>query len=193
MPKGGVIAAGVNKLYRRAGKFLRVFDAELGEAFIACTRREDDADDELTVGEAWENLCKTNPRVRRAVMKAIAGGAAGDLIMAHAPIGIALLMKPMVQKLIPFDRLIGSMGEPDEDTPEGEGDLPGGMTESDFDQMRGLAEQQAARMAARMGMNVSPEDLAAASAQAASQMPAAFRRQQPTASRSRAKRRAGAR
>lgn len=188
MPKGGVIAAGVNKLYRRAGKIVRVFDAEIGEAFIACTRRDpDDEADELTVGEAWENLCRTNPRVRRAVLKAIAGGAAGDLFMAHAPIAIAFFMKPLVQKLIPFERLIGSMAEPDEDTPEGEGDLPGGMTGADFESMKAMAEQQARQMAERMGMQVSDEDLAAASAQAAGQMPAAFRRQRPR-NQSRAKR-----
>jgi hypothetical protein len=188
MPKGGIIAAGVNKLYRRAGKILRVFDAEMGEAFIACTRPDPDGEDgELTVGEAWENLCKTNPRVRRAVLKAIAGGAAGDLIMAHAPIGIAFMMKPMVQKLIPFERLIASMGEPDGDTPDGDGDLPGGMNSADVASMQALAEQQARQMAERMGMTVTDEQLAAASAQAAGQMPAAFRRQQPR-SQSRANR-----
>jgi len=188
MPKGGVIAAGVNKLYRRAGKILRVFDADIGEAFIACTRREEGDDvDELTVGEAWENLCKTNPRVRRFVMKAIAGGAMGDLIMAHAPIGIAFAMKPLVQRLIPFERLIASVAEPDEDTPDGEGGLPGGMTEADVGDMQRLAEEQARRMAARMGVQVSDEELAEASAKAAGRVPPAFRRQQPSR-QSRAKR-----
>jgi hypothetical protein len=193
MPKGGVLAAGINKLYRRAGKVIRAFDPELGAAVIACTYRDagDDAD-ELTVGEGWENLCRTNPRVRRWWMRAIAGGAVGDLFMAHAPIGIAFMMKPMVRKLIPLDRLISSMAEPDDDTPEGEGELPGGMTEADFGAMQALAEQQARRMAAKMGMTVSDEDLAAASAQAAEKMPPAFRRQQPRG-QSRAQRRAGAR
>jgi hypothetical protein len=194
MPKGGVIAAGVNKLYRRAGKILRVFDPEMGAAFIACTYADtgDDAD-ELTVGEAWENLCKTNPRVRRVILKAIAGGAVGDLFMAHAPIGIAFMMKPLVQKLIPFERLISSVAEPDDDTPEGEGGLPGGMTEADFGDMQAMAEQQARRMAERMGMNVSPEDLAAASAAAAEKMPPAFRRQQPRGQTRQQRRKAGAR
>lgn len=195
MPKGGVIAAGVNKAYRRAGKILRAFDRDLGEAFIACTKREEGDDaDELTVGEGWENLCKVNPRVRRWVTRAIASGAVGDLIMAHAPIGIAFMMKPLVQKLLPFDRLIASMAEPDDDTPEGEGSADtGGMTADDFEQMRTLAEQQARRMAERMGMNVTAEDMAAASAQAAEKLPPAFRRQQAPRGQSRAKRRSGAR
>ena len=189
MPKGGVIAAGVNKAYRRAGKIVRAFDRELGEAIISCTRRElDDDADELTVGEGWEQLCRTNPRVRRAVLKAIAGGAIGDLVMAHAPIGIAFMMKPMVQRLIPLGRLVESMAEPDDDTPDGEGSADtGGMTPSDFEDMRRMAEQQAQKMAERMGMDVTPEQMAEASAQAAQQMPPAFRRQQPR-NQSRAKR-----
>ena len=179
MPKGGVIAAGVNKLYRRAGKLIRAADRDIGQAIIDCTRPDPEEPDELTVGEAWENLCKTNPRIRRFVLKAIAGGAVGDLLMAHAPIGIALVMKPWVQKLIPFGRIVESMAEPDEDTPEGEGGLPGGMTEADVGDMRDLAEQQARRMAARMGINVTAEELTKASAAAAARMPAGFVRQQP--------------
>ena len=181
MPRGGVIAAGVNKLYRRAGKILRAFDHDLGTALIACTRKDGEDDDELTVGEAWEALCKTNPRIRTFIMRAIAGGAWGDLIMAHAPLGVALMMKPMVQRLLPFERLVESMAEPDEDTPEGEGGLPGGMTAGDFDQMRDLAEKQAMKMAAKMGMTVSDEQLAEASAAATAkfgdQVPPAFRAQ----------------
>ena len=186
MPRGGVIAAGVNKLYRRAGKITRAMDPDIGAAIIACTRKDGDEPDELTVGEAWENLARANPRVRAFLLKAIAGGAWGDLVMAHAPLGLALMMKPAVQRLIPFGRLAESMAEPDEDTPAGEGGLPGGMTADDFGQMRDLAAQQARRMAERMGHPVSDEQLAEAVAQAG--VPPAFRRNQPR-QRSRAGRR----
>ena len=194
MPRGGIIAKGVNKLYRRAGRIVRAMDHDIGSAIIACTRTDpDDPDDDLTVGEAWEALAKTNPRIRRFLLKAVAGGAWGDLVMAHAPIGIAIAMKPAILRLIPFDRLIASMAEPDDDTPEGEGGLPGGMTESDFGEMRDLAQQQAAKMAARLGMTVSPEEMAEAAAAAQARfeggdIPAAFRRSQPR-TRSRAQRR----
>ena len=179
MPRGGVIAAGVNKLYRRAGKIVRAMDEDIGEAIIMCTRRDDLEDDELTVGEAWENLCKANPRIRAFIMRAIAGGAWGDLVMAHAPIGIALFMKPWVQRLLPFERLVASVAEPDEDTPEGEGGLPGGMTAADAGDIAGLAAEQARQMARRAGVHVSDEELAeaVAKAQAMKQVPAAFRRQ----------------
>ena len=46
-----------------------------------------------------------------------------------APIAMAVLMKPAVLKRIPFAAFIESMAEPDEDTPAGEGGLPGGMTD----------------------------------------------------------------
>jgi len=173
MPRGGVIAAGVNKLYRRGGKIIRAMDPDIGEAVISCTRK--DEDDELTVGEAWEALAKTNPRIRAFIMRAISGGAWGDLVMAHAPIGLALFLKPQVQRLLRLERLVESMAEPDEDTPEGEGGLPGGMTAEDFGQMRDLAAEQARRMAAKLGVPVSDEELAEAVAQAG--VPPAFRAQ----------------
>lgn len=188
MPRGGVIAAGVNKLYRRAGKIVRAMDPDIGEAIIMCTRRDDLEDDELTVGEAWENLCRTNPRIRAFIMNAIRGGAWSDLVMAHAPIGIALFMKPWVQRLIPFGRLVESVAEADEDTPEGGGGLPGGMTADDAGDVAALAAAQARQMARRAGVHVSDEELAdaVAKAQAMNGVPAAFRRQpqrQPRAAR----------
>jgi hypothetical protein len=187
MPRGGVIAAGIDKLYRRAGKILRAFDHDIGQALIECTRAENLDEGELTVGQAWEQVAKTNPRIRAFLLKAIAGGAWGDLIMAHAPLGIAIVMKPAVQRLIPFGRLVESMAEPDEDTPEGEGGLPGGMTAADFEELRNTAAEQARRVAARMGMDVSDEQLAEAAASVGG-VPPAFNRQQRRAAASRARR-----
>jgi hypothetical protein len=163
MPRGGVIADGVNRLYRRAGKVIRAMDADIGQAVIACTRAEDD--DDITVGEAWERLCKANPRIRRFVLQAIAGGAWGDLILAHAPIGMAIVMKPWIQRNF-LGRLVESVAEPDEDSPEGGGGLPGGMTAADAGEMQAMAEQQMRRMASKMGVRVTEADLAKARAAA---------------------------
>lgn len=185
MPRGGVLAAGINKLYRRAGKIIRAFDHDIGQAVIECTRADDLEEGELTVGEAWEQLAKANPRIRRFLMKAIAGGAWTDLVMAHAPIGIALMLKPSVQRFIPFGRLLESVAEPDEDAGEGEGGLPGGMTAADFEELKGQAAEQARRMAERMHLTVSDEELAEATASAG--MPG-FNRQQRRAAASRARR-----
>ena len=187
MPRGGIIAAGVDKLYRRAGKLLRALDHDIGQALIECTRADLLDEGELTVGQAWEQLAKTNPRIRAFLMRAIAGGAWGDLIMAHAPVGIALVMKPAVQRLIPWGRIVESMAEPDKDTPEGEGGLPGGMTAADFEELKTTASEQARRVAARMGVAVSDEQLAEAAASVGGAVPA-FNRQQRRAAESRARR-----
>ena len=189
MPRGGIIAAGVDKLYRRAGKLLRALDHDIGQALIECTRQDLLDEGELTVGQAWEQLAKTNPRIRAFLMRAIAGGAWGDLIMAHAPIGIAIVMKPAVQRLIPWGRIVESMAEPDEDTPEGEGGLPGGMTAADFEELKATASEQARRVAARMGVTVSDEELAEAAASVGAGMPTmTANRQQRRAAASRARR-----
>jgi hypothetical protein len=195
--RSGVIAAGVNKLYRRAGKIVRAMDADIGEAIIQSARNTADpgeADD--SVGAAWDELAKTNPRIRRFLLKAVAGGAWAQLVMAHAPIGMAIVMKPAILNLIPFSRLIESMAEPDEDTPAGDGGLPAGLTADDAQKMAALAQQQMQRM----GLSVPPE-VAEQMAQAAAAManggiqpsaPPGFTRQQPRRPANRAERRKAA-
>jgi hypothetical protein len=152
--KAGIITSGVNRLYRRAGKIVRAMDYDIGTAILESARNTaDPGEPDDSVGAAWDELCKTNPRVRKFVMKCLAGGAWGQLVMAHAPILMAIIMKPAILKHIPFRALIASMAEPDEDTAPGEGGLPGGMTEADVQQMADLAQQQMERM----GMAVPPE------------------------------------
>lgn len=150
MPKGGVIAAGVNKLYRRAGKFLRVADEDLGLAVIECTRPDPDDPDAPTVGQAWEALAKDNPRVRAWLLRMIRGGAWQDLLMAHAPIGVALLTKEWVHRLVPLHRAAEVLFEEDEDTE------PSDLRPADVADMQHVAEQQAQKIAKRMGINVPP-------------------------------------
>ena len=195
--EAGLIAAGVNKLYRRAGKLIRGLEngdpMGIGQAFIECTRIDPEvpADErELTVGEAWANLAKVNPRVRKFLLKVIAGGDVADLVMAHAPIGVALVMKPWVQRFLPPSRmmsLVESMGEEDEAEEEGTA-LPAGLTAEDIQQMQDLtgaqAEQIAMKMAKGMGVKLGASDLAEArrraeDAVAGGGVPAAYRRQQP--------------
>lgn len=186
--RAGVIAKGMNKLYARVGKIVRVGDREIGQAIIDATRKE--SDDDVTVGEAWEELAKTNPRIRKFLLKLIAGGAWGQLVMAHMPILLAVVMKPAVLRLIPFSRVIASLAEPDEDTPEGEGGLPGGMTVADAGQMAELARQQMAAM----GLQLDPETSAKMAEMAAGMLngagpPARQVRHQPRRPASRADRR----
>lgn len=203
MPKGGVIAAGVNKMYRRAGKIIRGFEhgdpAGIGQAFIECTKPdldEPEEERELTVGEAWENLARSNPRIRRFLLRIVETNDIAALVMAHAPIGIAFAMKPWVQKLVPFGDMVESLTEPDEDEPEGTS-MPGGLTREDIQQMADLTQDQADQlarkardMARRAGVHLSDGEIQDAVAKAAGMqegLPPGFRRQQPK-KRSRAQR-----
>lgn len=156
--RAGPIAAGMNKLYARTGKIVKVMDPAIGEAILSTTRKE--ADDDVTVGEAWEELAKTNPRIRAALLKLIQGGAWGQLIMAHAPIFLAIVMKDGIRKHIPFMKLIEAVLSDDESTGEASpvSAAMGGMTAEDAAQAmqfaQGLMDQMGFGMARGMMPNV---------------------------------------
>lgn len=191
MPKGGIIAKGVDRLYRRAGRILRIIDNEVGLAVIECTRPDPDDPDAPTAGQAWEALARDNPRVRSWLLGLLKGGTWQDLIMVHAPIGMALLTRDWVRRLIPgatFERAAEVLLEQDEDSG------PDDLTPADAEDMQRTAEAQAQRIASKMGVKVPANVAAAAMRQAeamaaAREAPEAFRRQQPARGNSRAKRR----
>lgn len=145
--RAGPIAKGMNKLYARAGKIVRVMDPAIGEAILSITRKE--TDDDVTVGEAWEDLAKTNPRIRAFLLKMIAGGAWGQLFMAHAPIFLAVIMKDGIKKHIPFLKLIEAMLSPDEDGgPSDISQALGGLTTEDAEQVMAMAQGLMGQMGA---------------------------------------------
>lgn len=129
--RAGPIAKAVNRLYLRAGKLLRVWDEEIGAAVISMTRKELDEQgqpdpEDVTVGEAWEEVARLNPRIRALLMKLISGGAWSQLFMVHAPLLLAVLMKESVARRLPLMRLLGAFldDSTDEVRPE---PAPGGM------------------------------------------------------------------
>ena len=134
----GVIQEGMNRLYRKTGKIVKAMDRDIGIAIIESTH--DDEDGTGSVGWAWDQLAKTNPRIRAFLLKTMQGGAWGALITAHAPIFMAIIMKDGIRKHIPFMRLLGAWAEPDEDSAPGEGGLPGGMTMADMQSMMTMAQ-----------------------------------------------------
>lgn len=146
--RAGPIAKGVNKAYRKAGRIVRLWDPELGEAIILCTRKDTDDEDASTVGEAWEELARTNPRIRAFLTRALSTGAWGTLVMAHAPIMLALLMKDSIRRHIPGMRLAEVfLTDDDQDDDAGGGGMPmpsnladmlGGITPADMAQMAGM-------------------------------------------------------
>lgn len=145
--RAGPIATGMNKLYLRAGKIVRIWDPAIGEAIIETTRKE--TPDDVTVGEAWEEVAKTNPRVRVFLLRLITGGSWSQLIYAHLPILLALFMKDAIRDKLPFGKLVEAfVPEPDvsRETMNGVGnptsisDLLAGMTEEDMQQVGGLMQ-----------------------------------------------------
>jgi hypothetical protein len=158
MPRVGVIAKGVNKLYVKAGKLIRVIDPQVGAAVIAITRK--DADDDVTVGEAWEELAKANPRIRAVLLRLITGGAWGQLLMCHLPILLAVLMRDGIRERIPFMDLAASfLGDEDEDPyaadddAADEPDLGGmlqGLTQEDLQRAMAFAQQMTGQVGVRL-------------------------------------------
>jgi hypothetical protein len=102
--RAGPIAKGMNRIYAKAGRLVKMANPMLGEALISMTRKE--SDDDETVGEAWEALAQVSPVWRARLLKLVTGGAAGRVLLAHAPILLALLMLEPVQKRMPFGRFV---------------------------------------------------------------------------------------
>lgn len=113
--KAGPIAKGMNRLYAKAGKIIRTVHPALGEAWLACTRKE--SDDDTTVGEAWEELARHDPVWRARLLKLCTGGAWGQVFWAHAPILLALLMLEPIRKRMPFPDLVDAVLSDDQGAP----------------------------------------------------------------------------
>ena len=151
----GAIAKGVNQLYRKAGKLVRVMEADpgIGQALIDITRADDD--DDVTVGDAWEALARSNPRVRAFLLKMLAGGAWSGVFAVHGPVLMALLMKDAIRARIPFGRLFLAMADDSEDSPApAEGTVMDGLRPEDLAQMQAMAQAMAEQVMTRGGNGV---------------------------------------
>ena len=144
----GSIAKGVNQLYRKAGKLVRVMDPDIGQALIDITRAEDP--DDVTVGDAWETLARSNPRVRAFLLRLLAGGAWSGIVAVHGPVLMALLMKDAIRSRIPFGRLFVAMADDSEDSAApAEGTIMGGLKPEDMAQMQAMAAAMAEQVMSR--------------------------------------------
>ena len=144
--RAGPIAKGMNSLYRKAAKIISVMDPEIGAAIASCTRKADE--DDVTVGEAWEELARVNPRIRAFLLKLITGGAWGQLFWAHAPIFMAVLMKDSIRKKVPMMGLVTAfLSDDGTDTPnfpqqaeDFSGGMFSGLSEADVQQAMNFAQ-----------------------------------------------------
>lgn len=161
--RAGPIAKSVNKLYLRAGKLVRAMDPDIGTAVISMTRKETDdegrpVEDDVTVGEAWEEIARLNPRIRAMLMTLISGGAWSQLFMVHAPLLLAILMKESIARRLSLMNLLSSFLNDDEDEPASQGPAGGllaGLTQEDVAQAMAAFNQFMPGAAANMppGMN----------------------------------------
>lgn len=140
----GVIANGMTKLYKRTGKIIKALDRDIGIAVI------ENAED---CGEAWDDLARTNPRVRALLMKLISGGAWGAVLMAHLPILLAIVMKDGIRKHIPFMKLLENVMSDDEDGQSEVSKLLGGMSPEDMQQVMSLGMQLMGQTAGQVNPN----------------------------------------
>lgn len=148
----GVIAKGMDKLYRRAGKIVKVMDPVVGAAIIETTRKDDDED--LTIGEAWEEVARHNPRIRRVLLKFLKGGAWGQLFWAHAPILLAVLMKDAIRSRIPFGRLLEAFLDGEDGEAAADGTPFEGMRAEDMGEAMAFAQQMMAGMMGGRGVQM---------------------------------------
>ncbi len=160
--RAGPIAKAVNKLYLRAGKLVRAMDPDIGTAIISMTRKELDEegrpiDDDVTVGEAWEEIARLNPRIRAMLMKLISGGAWSQLFMVHAPLLLAILMKESIARRLPLMSMLASFFNDDEGEPANAGPASGllaGLTQEDVAQAMAAFNQFMPGAAANMPPNI---------------------------------------
>lgn len=153
--RAGPIARGMNLLYMRAGKLIRFFDPELGAALMMVATSEGDGD--LTVGDAWEEVARTNVRVRAVLLRLISGGSWSRVAWAHAPIGMAILAKPAIARRLPLARFVdawaeGARGEQAQaaarstDVPPSMADLFSGVSEEEMQAAAMMAQTMMAQM-----------------------------------------------
>ena len=135
--KAGPIAKGMNRLYAKAGRLVKLANPMLGEAIVSITRKE--SDDDETVGEAWEALAQVSPVWRGRLLKICTGGAGGRVLLAHMPILLAVMMLEPVKKKMPFGNVVEAVfGDDDPPATSGPTDV-GAMP--DVEQMMAMATQ----------------------------------------------------
>jgi hypothetical protein len=134
--RAGPIAKGMNKLYRRVGKLVSMADPMIGQAFVDITRKDDE--DDVTVGEAWEELARVNPRIRAALNKLLTGSGWGQLVMCHMPILLAVAIRTGVLERLNLSGLAGMVSDSDDPEPDNPFD---GLSRKDWEQAASLAAQ----------------------------------------------------
>jgi hypothetical protein len=103
--KDGVIASWATNLYTTAGRMVAAFDPNYGTVLQGIAE---------PAGQAWENLAKNSPQMRRVFHHLMTTTKLSELIMAHIPLFILVLHKhgPVKNQFEKFaDKFAGEMAE----------------------------------------------------------------------------------
>lgn len=116
-PRGG-LRQPLEDLYTGMGMMLMPFDAHCGKIVIDAAPR---------CAETLDELAKTNPAVRRILINLITTSALGAVVMAHAPILMAIAMHHIPAMREKQEKMVGEFAEmmangfgPDKENPESE-------------------------------------------------------------------------
>jgi hypothetical protein len=92
MPKSG-IAQGIANMYTGLGLGIGMVDPHCGMVIV---------ENSETCAQAWEELAKKNPKVRRALLMLLETSDVTKIVIAHAPIMMALATHhvPFVQTMV---------------------------------------------------------------------------------------------
>jgi hypothetical protein len=111
MPRGGLKPA-LTQLYTGFALAVMPFDPSCGKIILENAER---------CAESLDDLAKTNPAVRRALLSLVTTSAWGAVIMAHAPILMALAMHHVPALRERQEKMVADMAEMFANTNRGEG------------------------------------------------------------------------
>jgi hypothetical protein len=99
--KDGVISSWAENLYTTAGRMVMAFDANYGTVLQGIA---------TPAGQAWENLAKDSPQLRRIIHSLMTTTKLSELVMAHVPLIILVLHKhgPVKEQ---FDKMAEKLAE----------------------------------------------------------------------------------
>jgi hypothetical protein len=101
MPRGGLKSA-LENVYTGMGMALMPFDPSCGRIIIESAPK---------CAEALDDLAKTNPAVRRLLISLVTTSAWGAVIMAHAPILMAIAMHHIPSLRERQEKMVGEFAE----------------------------------------------------------------------------------
>lgn len=104
--KAGVLVRPLTDIYETIAGFVMLADPVCGQAI---------AKSAPAAAKSLDELARVNPAVRKALMRLVAGGVTGKVVMAHLPIIMAIMMHHFPKAITSMQGLF--LGKEKEDVP----------------------------------------------------------------------------